>query len=137
MLEYVLFGQTPFEKFLAFIKSRGIAVETSIDGELYQVNTPEDIDSVISDEIEDYYEQMMALNQTLFEDENAAAGDFEAAGIVVSLKNGSTSYANVDGALLAKIMQVLSTEELGILVEAIVDAVDNPDDRPLCKRGST
>ena len=56
------------------------------------------------------------------------------AGVVVNLKDGRSVYANVPGDLLQRIMQALSPKELGELVNAIVDAVENPDDGPLCKR---
>ena len=36
--------------------------------------------------------------------------------------------------LLGRIMEVLSPEEFGSVVNAIVDAVEQPDRRPLCKR---
>ena len=54
--------------------------------------------------------------------------------MVVNLASGDTVYARVDPGLLGRIMQVLTPQELGEVVNAIVDAVENPDGRPLCHR---
>jgi hypothetical protein len=48
--------------------------------------------------------------------------------------NGTSVYADVSPELLHKIMQAVTPEELGDLVNAIADAVEQPDSRPLCKR---
>jgi hypothetical protein len=60
--------------------------------------------------------------------------NFGSAGVVVNLSNGTSVYADVSPELLQKIMQALTPEELGDLVNAIADAVEQPDSRPLCKR---
>ena len=77
----------------------------------------------------------MALNQALFEEEAPTRGEQLAAGVVVKLRNGDTVYAGVDPRLLGRIMEVLTPEEFGEVVNAIVDAVEHPDTRSLC-RGS-
>jgi hypothetical protein len=40
----------------------------------------------------------------------------------------------VSPALLNKVMQALDPRELGELVTAVVDAVENPDQRTFCQR---
>ena len=60
--------------------------------------------------------------------------DQQSAGVVVNLKSGDRVYAEVPSALLARVMAALTPEELGTLVDAIVDAVENPDARSLCQR---
>jgi len=134
MLEYVFFDQSPYQQFVDFIQDKGIAAQCSQEEEIYQVDVPEDISEDLVDEIEEFYDQMMSLNQALFEQQNDNPEDYQQAGVVVSLNDGQNVYANVDGHLLAKIMSVLTAEEFGQVVESIVEAVEEPDNRPLCKR---
>ena len=100
------------------------------DVETCGVGIPEDTDDDLMDEIEAGYEELMAYDQALFETEADEGG--HAAGVVVNLASGDTVYARVDPGLLGRIMEVLTPEELGEVVNAIVDAVENPDARPLC-----
>ena len=101
----------------------------------FEVALPETLSESLDNEVEAYYDELMAWNQTLFEQEAGFGGDhFDAAGVVVNLADGRAVYADVPSALLSKIMSALSPEELGELVNAIVDAVENPDPRGLCQR---
>ena len=133
MLEFVFFDPRPRQRFVDFLRAREVPVEELEDDETYGVGIPEDTDDDLMDEIEACYEEMMAFNQALFEAE-VDVGDGHAAGVVVNLASGETTYAPVDPGLLGRIMEVLTPEELGEVVNAIVDAVENPDGRPLCHR---
>lgn len=135
MLEYVFFDQQPFDQFVAFLQAKGLTPEVSKDDDSFEVAIPETINDSLSDEIEVFYDQMMDLNRTLFEQQEATLeGEKVAAGVVLNLKNGSVLYANVESDLLAKIVSVLTPVEFGRVVDAIVDAVENPDQRPMCQR---
>lgn len=131
MLEFVFFDPRPRQRFVDFLRARGVLVDELDDDETYGVGIPEDTDDDLMDEIEVCYEELMALDQALFESANDT-GDGHAAGVVVNLTSGETVYARVDPGLLGRIMEVLTPEELGEVVNAIVDAVENPDARPLC-----
>lgn len=135
MLEYIFFHQTPFEKFLDFLREHGVEPETQWGDDNYEVHLPEDIDDALSDEIEERYDALMELNQELFESEQTQDPDnYHAAGVVVNLKDGTAVYADVDPSLLARVMAALTPEEFGEVVNAIVDAVENPDTRTFCQR---
>ena len=131
MLEFVFFDSRPRQGFVDFLRSRKVPVDEFDDDETYSVGIPEDTEDELLEEIETCYEEMMAFNQALFEAE-PGTGEGQAAGVVVNLASGDTVYARVDPSLLGRIMEVLTPEELGEVVNAIVDAVENPDDRPLC-----
>ena len=131
MLEFVFFDSRPRQGFVDFLRSRKVPVDEFDDDETYSVGIPEDTEDELLEEIETCYEEMMAFNQALFEAE-PGTGEGQAAGVVVNLASGDTVYARVDPNLLGRIMEVLTPEELGEVVNAIVDAVENPDDRPLC-----
>jgi hypothetical protein len=135
MLEYVFFHSIPFEKFTDYLRSKHLQPETESADGTYEVRLPEEIDDVLSDEIEQRYDELMEMNQALFESElEQDADNYHAAGVVVNLKDGRAVYADVDPKLLARVMEVLSPEELGQVVDAIVDAVESPDERTFCQR---
>ena len=67
------------------------------------------------------------MNQQLMEESTKG----NSAGVVVNLKNGTTTYADIEPYLLCKIMKVLTPEELGEVVNSIVES---PDSRALCER---
>jgi hypothetical protein len=90
---------------------------------------------VLNEAIERRYDELLTLNQQLFETEHPEDVDnHHAAGVVVNLADGSTVYADISPRLLGRVMEVLTAEELGELVNAIVDAVECPDQRSLCQR---
>ena len=135
MLDYIFFHQTPFDEFVAFVSTKGLRPETEVDDGNYEVRLPEDIDDALNAEIEERYDALMDMNRALFESEQAEGADnYQGAGVVLNLKGGETVYADVDPGLLAKIMGVLSAEEFGEVVNAIVDTVENPDTRTFCER---
>ena len=135
MLDYVFFDRRPFERFLAYLRERGLEpVCREGDDAVFEVSLPEDLDDALTDAVEAYYDEMMAYNQALFEDGSAPGSDYHAAGVVVNLRNGEAVYAEVEPDLLARVMSVLSPEEFGRLVDAIVDAVEAPDGRSFCQR---
>ena len=135
MLDYIFFHQTPFDEFLAFVNTKGLQPETEVEDGNYEVRLPEDIDDALNAEIEERYDALMDMNRALFESEQEEGTDnYQGAGVVLNLKGGETVYADVDPGLLAKIMGVLSADEFGEVVNAIVDAVENPDTRTFCER---
>ena len=70
-------------------------------------------------------------------EENSFIADVKSgnmAGIVVTLKDGTISYADIDSNLLSRVISVISPEELGEMVCAIADAVENPQPKTYCKR---
>ncbi len=135
MLEFVFFNAQPRARFADFLHSRGLAATVSDDDQTYLVAIPEDIDDAVLEEIEAYYDEMMTIDRELFE---GAADDDEqghhTAGVVLNLASGEMVYAEVDPLLLGRIMEVLTPQEFGLVVNAIVDAVEHPDARPLCHR---
>ena len=52
----------------------------------------------------------------------------------VTLKDGTISYADVDPKLLGRVMSAVSPEEFGEIVNAIANAVENPQPKAYCQR---
>lgn len=131
MLEFVFFDPRPRDKFLAFLDQAAVESTLRDDDEVLNVAIDEAIDDQLLTRIEAFYDEMMTFNQRLMEQESPAQ---HAAGVVVNLASGDTVYAQLEPDLLARIMTVLTPAELGTLVDAVVEAVENPDDRTLCQR---
>ena len=50
------------------------------------------------------------------------------------LKDGRVSYADIDPRLLGRVMECVTPEEFATIVDAIVTAVENPEQRTYCQR---
>ncbi len=137
LLEYIFFHKQPCDQFKEFLQSKHVELlkegidETDV--EAFVVYIADDLDEKVSEEIEDFYDQMMELNESLvMQDEDT--GEMNNVGLAVSLNDGRSVLATVDPGVLNRILTVISHDELGKLVDSIADAVENPDERPLCKR---
>jgi len=135
MLEYVFFDERPRDQFVNFLQEKAVELKLEEDEGLFKVWISEDLDDDLDEAIEDFYDDMMALNQQLYEDENNEAEvGYNAAGIVLELNTGENVYAQVDPELLGRIMTVVTPDEFNTVVNAIVEAVENPDVRTPCQR---
>ncbi|MDA3868544.1 MAG: hypothetical protein PF589_01040 [Gammaproteobacteria bacterium] len=135
MLEYILFHIKPFQLFVDWLKTKEISFETEIDEDNYLIKIPEDIDDDLLDEVDEKYDAMMDMNQKIVEDqENEDQQGYHMAGIVVTLKDGTVSYADVDPGLLGRVMSAISPEEFGQIVATIADAVETPQPKSYCQR---
>ncbi len=135
MLEYVFFDHRPYERFLEYLRGQGVDPKTKTEDDLYEVHVPENLDEELGESIENFYDEMMDLNLQLFEQDQGSDDEQHTAGVVVSLQSGQTIYADVNPELLGRIMSVLTPQEFGDVVNAIVDALEQPDERTLCQRG--
>ena len=135
MLEYVFFDERPRDQFVVFLQEKAVELKLEEDEGLLKVWISEDLDDDLDEAIEDFYDDMMALNQQLYEDENNEAEvGYNAACIVLELNTGENVYAQVDPELLGRIMTVVTPDEFNTVVNAIVEAVENPDARTPCQR---
>ncbi|KHF25751.1 hypothetical protein [Solemya velum gill symbiont] len=141
MFEYVFFHQQPMLQFCDFVRQRGLDPQmqdspgNSSGDSLIVSLAEESVDDDLADEIDNFYDSMMDLDHELFSDTvEPGSDDYQTAGVVVNLAGGKTVYADVPGDLLKRVMEILSPQELGDFVNAIVDAVEKPDDRSLCQR---
>jgi hypothetical protein len=136
MLEYVFFSDEPRRRFVEFLSEKGI--EAALDEREIErvIMVPEEeVTDVLADEIEAFYDEMFELDQQLYEENVPDSPEsYHASGVVVNLKDGRAVYADVRPALLRKVMQGISPMELGELVDAIVQAVEDPDERTFCQR---
>ena len=124
MLEYIFFHEKPRDLFTAYLSKHEIPYQLGDDETGYLVSTTGDLDDDTTHQLEDYYEQMMALNES-----SRAAKKVTIAtnAIQVRLKNGESMLVDVPEQLVKKVLGVISINELDGLVNAIVDCVENPN----------
>ena len=134
MLEYIFFNKKTCHLFEKSAKSAEIKPIIDCADDCFTVRLPEDLDEVILEKLEDYYDELMDIDRGLSEEKDDLSGNIHAAGIMIQLKDGRSVLASVSPDLLNKVMQSISTEELNTLVCAITEAVEAPDEHGLCQR---
>lgn len=139
MLDFIFFHETPMKKFQTYLDSEKIPYENdtefqaSIEETGFTVSISDEYELDVIDKVEQYYDEMMELNEALISTEEGEE-EIKNAGITVNLSDGTTVLADVDPNLIYKLSEALKPQEILQLVNAIADAVENPDKRPLCKR---
>jgi len=133
MLEYIFFDERPWRQFIDYLQSLGLEPKASSGDEGWLVALPEDLDDDLDEKIEAYYDRMLEMNESLVAEEEGQ-DHVHTAGVNVTLADGRVVQAAVDPTLMRRILSAISPEELGDLVNVIVDAVENPDERPFCQR---
>jgi len=135
MLEYIFFNKKTCHLFKKSAISAGISPVIDCADECFTVRLPEDLDEVILEKLEDYYDELLDMDRNLAEQqEQDLSENIHTAGITIKLKDGRYVYASVPPELLAKVTQSISADELNTLVCAITEAVEEPDERGLCQR---
>ncbi len=135
MLEYVFFHETPFQSFVKYLETKKVSPKITIEDDSYEIGISEDIDDNLSDEIDDKYDELMELNQALLEEqEETSDNNYNLASIGFKLKDGTSSNANIDSSVMSRIMGVITPLELNLMVDAIVTAVENPEQRSICQQ---
>ncbi|WP_157821295.1 hypothetical protein [Mariprofundus ferrinatatus] len=102
-------------------------------GDELLVLLPDDLDEVTNDRIEALFMATLDMSEALMA-EAEGVKSFNATGVEVKLANGDSVMASVDAKILAKLLSVLSFDELASFVDSITRAVEEPDYRPICKR---
>lgn len=137
MYEYILFHEKPLQLFSDWLKEQGIAFETGkehVDNN-YVVKLSADLDDDLIDEIEDQYDIYVEMSEQIViqEDQENDAG-YHMAGVVVTLKDGSISYADIDPDVMSRVIDAITPVEFTGIVNAIADAVENPQPKNFCQR---
>ncbi len=135
MLEYVFFHKTLAQ---AFVKqAENYKLETSLvnEGPAWEVHLSEDIADDIEEKLSDIYDDLFDQDHEMFDNEHQGEdGEYGAAAIEITLKDGKRTYAQLNPAIMGKLMSVISFNELNEIIEDVVTAVENPDDRTICQR---
>lgn len=139
MLDFIFFHDIPMKKFQTYLNSEKIPYENdtefqaSVEETGFTVSISDEHELEIINKVESYYDDMMELNEALVSAEEDG-DEIKNAGITVNLSDGTTVLADVNPNLIYKLSEALNPQEILQLVNAIADAIENPDKRPLCKR---
>ena len=134
MLEFIFFHLNICKLFTRFVEQLGIEYEIRDDGETITVLVPDDLDDSRVEQLEDEYDRLLDLSREQTDrDEGESRENYQKASLLITLNNGDKSYAHVDMDLINRVLHNISTEELNTLIEAVVDAVENPDKRSYCQ----
>ncbi len=134
MLEFIFFNQEPQQRFVDLAQEHSIEITLNREEESWIVQLPEDIDDKLVDLLEQRYDELMELDQRLTEQHDNSDDALHSAGITIQLKNGDNVYARVPPDLLNRVLQCISHEELNLIVNAIVEAVESPQTTRLCQK---
>ena len=134
MLEFIFFHHNISTQFTDLIAGLGIEYRVEGDEDTITVSVSEDVDDERVEQIEDEYDRLLDLSRDQTDsEEGESRQNYQKASLLITLKNGEISYAHVDMNLINRILRTISTDELNRLIEAIADAVENPDDRSYCQ----
>ena len=134
MLEFIFFHDSICKQFIEFIARRNVAFSIDDDGDTITVSVSEDEDDELVEQLEAEYDRLLDLSREHTDrEEGEHSENYQKASLLITLKNGDKSYAHLDTDLLNRVLTAISTEELNTLIETIVDAVENPDDRSYCE----
>ncbi len=134
MLEYIFFNKKTCYLFKEAAISSGANPEIHCEDNYFTVMLSEDLDEVVLEELEDYYDELMDMDRNLSEQQEDSSENIHTTAITIQLKDGRNVYACVAPELLARVMKSISADDLNTLVCAITEAVENPDERGLCQR---
>lgn len=137
MLEYLFFTQEIADKFIAYLNNKNLAWEQKNDPMLGSIviETPEDIEDDLWDELDDHHELLSEQDQKLLELElKDSDTETNAAGIYIQLANGKQTVAQIDAEVMNRMLSVISMDEFNEFIETIVSSVEKPDDAPICEK---
>jgi len=134
MLEFIFFHNNISKLFTDFITELDIEYQVEADEDTITVSVSEDVDDERVEQIEDEYDRLLDLSREQTDsEEGESRQNYQKASLMISLKNGAISYAHVDVNVINRVLRTISTDELNQLIEAVADAVENPDDRSYCQ----
>lgn len=134
MLEYVLFADQLRDRFTAWLEENGIDHQTAGEADELLVLIDEDTDDETLERIDSYYDGLLDESARLADAQDDAADAVHLVGIQFRRRDGSLGMVRITPDLANRLHECLDRVELQALVQTVADAVEDPDDRPLCQR---
>ena len=132
MLDYIFFDHKNLGLFVHALKEQGVeyAIQNENMGQV--VSLPDDLDSALNEQLDQLYEELLQAQAEEADDENGQL-ERDVAGLHLTLRDGSPCTVRIEPELIARLLTVISLQELKELGNTIAQAVEQPDDRPLCQ----
>lgn len=134
MLEFVLFAEQLRERFTTWLTDNGIAHQTGGDADELLVLVAEDIDDATLEKIDAFYDGLLDESARLADAEDDTPDAVHLVGIQFRRGDGTHGMVRITPELANRLHECLDRVELQAFVQTVADAVENPDDRPLCQR---
>lgn len=134
MLDFIFFHETPATLFESWLKEQNQMPVLQQEDEAFTVSVEEDLDDALYKRIEEKYETLLEMNEELMLEEHADEAGYHMAGVAVHLHDGRVSYADIDPKLMGRVVSAITPEEFATIVDAIVTAVENPQEQTYCER---
>lgn len=132
MLEFMFFDETLMQRFLDFARDRGLACNAAPDRVAgWVVGLPEAMDTDLLAAIEARYDELMAEQETMTEQQTDWV-EAHLAGVEVILGDGRVHTVRLEAPLAKRLLEHFAPREMQALVEAIARSLAADGDRPLC-----
>ena len=134
--EYMFFDAALRDRFMAFASGHGIASTTRQDEIAgFVVVLPDGLADELQDAVDAEYESIMD-EQMLLAESDAELVSHHAAGVTVTLADGTTRAIRIPPAIARRLLEHFTSDEVHEIATAIAQSVENPIDGPLCRKPS-
>ena len=132
--EYMFFDAALRDRFMAFASGHGIA-STMRQDEIagFVVVLPDGLADELQDAVDAEYESIMD-EQMLLAESDAELVSHHAAGVTVTLADGTTRAIRIPPAIARRLLEHFTSDEVHEIATAIAQSVENPIDGPLCHK---
>ena len=134
MLEYVLFAERLRDCLTSWLDDNGIDYRTAGKGEELLVLIDEDIDENTQDRIDEQYDLLLEESARIADEQDDSPDAVHLVGIQFQRSDGVTGHVRITPELANRLHRCLDMVELQAFVQTVAEAVQHPDDGPLCKR---
>ncbi|MGD8630513.1 MAG: hypothetical protein PVG72_07240 [Gammaproteobacteria bacterium] len=134
MLEYVLFAEQLRDRFTEWLDDNGVVYRTGGDGDELHVLVGEDLAEDVQDKIDAQYDLLLEESARIADAEDDSPDAVHLVGIQFQCSDGRIGQVRITPELANRLHRCLDMVELQAFVQRVVDAVENPDSGPLCRR---
>jgi len=132
--EYMFFDEALRDRFVAFAAGHGIAGTVRPDEIAgFVVTLPDELADELQDVFEAEYESIMDA-QMLLAESDAELVSHHAAGLTVTLADGTTRGVRIPPAIARRLLAHFTPDEVHEIATAIARSVADPVDGPLCHK---
>lgn len=137
-LEYLFFTAPIAGQFAQALREHGLDYQQeveSVQGGIV-LKIAEGVDDDVWDALDALYDELSGVDQALLEDGMVDEDAKTTAGIYLQLAGGKQTIAQIDPDVMNRMLGVITMDEFNAFIDTIVRSVENPDDSPICKRGT-
>ncbi len=134
MLEYVLFAEQLRDRFTGWLDDNVIVYQTGGDADELLVLIDENLDEDVQDRIDEQYDLLLEESAKLADEEDDSPDSVHLVGIQFQRSDATVGLVCITPELANRLHRCLDMVELQAFVQTVVDAVENPDSGPLCRR---